>query len=81
MSPLRFLAHTPVLGLIRGTGRHRPARPAHDRQPVLGPAGVLKYGFRPCGPCTTETVSVIHRTGHTCGDCGTVHHTDEGGPQ
>lgn len=87
MSPLKFLSRTPVLGLVRGPGRHRPVRrkTPSARVPIFPPAphstGVVAHGFRHCLTCTTETVAVLHRDGHTCGDCGRVHHTDEDGDQ
>lgn len=84
MSPLKILARTPVLGLVRGPGRHRPVRrtTASDRTPIFTPAGVVAYGFRHCLTCSTEIASVLHpKGGHTCGDCGRVHYTDEDGDQ
>ncbi|WP_055696535.1 hypothetical protein [Streptomyces silaceus] len=76
-----LVAHTPVLGLVRGSGRHRPARPSGDRAPLDPPSGAVRHGFRHCTPCGTDTVAILHRTGHTCGDCGHEHYTDEGGDQ
>lgn len=83
MSPFKLLARTPVLGLVRGPGRHRPVRRTtpNDRAPLFPPApptgGVVAHGFRYCTPCGTETVAVLHREGHTCGDCGCEHYTEE----
>ncbi|MEV0525994.1 hypothetical protein AB0I66_21395 [Streptomyces sp. NPDC050439] len=77
------LGRIPVLGLIRGTGAHRPVRrkTPSDRRPIFPPAphtGVVPHGFRHCQQCGTDTVAILHREGHTCGDCGREHYTKDG---
>ncbi|MEV0114639.1 hypothetical protein AB0H77_15505 [Streptomyces sp. NPDC050844] len=82
MSPLKLLARTPVLGLVRGPGKHRE-KTASTRTPIFPPAaqstGVVAHGFRHCLTCTTETVAILHpKGGHTCGDCGREHYAEGG---
>lgn len=70
---LEAMKRLPVLGLVRGPGRHRPVRR------TTSPTGVVAHGFRHCLTCTTETVAILHRKGgHTCGDCGRDHYTEDG---
>lgn len=74
MSPLRVLRQ-----IVRPTGQHRAAgdpSTAMFPAPPHGPA--VTQAFRYCTPCRTETASVLHRDGHTCGDCGHTHYTEEG---
>ncbi|MFE4718370.1 hypothetical protein ACFRLW_18385 [Streptomyces sp. NPDC056728] len=64
-------------GLIRPTGLHRAAPPTGSLFPTAPASHVVTQGFRHCPPCGTDTVSVLHRTSHTCGDCGTTHYPEE----
>ncbi|MGW6481273.1 hypothetical protein ACWGDS_25830 [Streptomyces sp. NPDC055059] len=75
MSPLRILRQ-----IITPTGQHRAVAPAGPA--VLFPAApfrpVVTQAFRYCPPCGTTTAAVLHRDGHTCGDCGTTHYPEDG---
>lgn len=33
------------------------------------PGEPIRQGWRPCEPCGRNTVSVLHETGWTCGEC------------
>lgn len=66
-------------GLIRPTGQHRAAPVASHAGlfPAALPGPVITQAFRHCQPCGTDTAAVLHRDGHTCGDCGTTHYPEE----
>lgn len=72
-NPLKLLARTPVLGLVRGPGKHRV-----PRFPSAPYAAVVPQAIRYCPPCGASTAATLHPRGsHTCGDCGHTHHPEE----
>lgn len=66
-------------GLIRPTGRHRTAEPTVRLAALFPPAGrAVQQGFRDCPECGATTAAVLHRSSHTCGDCGHTHYPEDG---
>lgn len=58
----------------RPTKHHTPNRPF----PTASYGATATQAYRYCPPCGTETAAVLHGYGHTCGDCGNTHYTEEG---
>jgi NADH pyrophosphatase NudC (nudix superfamily) len=67
-----------IRGLIRPTGQHRAIATRAELFSKASAGAVVTQAFRYCVPCQTETSAVLHRTGHTCGECGHTHYPQDG---